>query len=164
MRKLLLFLITVSVIGISSCTRDDVEEISQAEKELLVEQMLIELNKSAKAGKYQKFVTVVSQKSATESLSEAEVEALFLEIVGEDAQIFVDLYFQLKAINMTGEEFKSIAEQFEYLRPNFGSKISKDSDSEECDVYVPSLICQFTKWLSFAGLDTTTETPGEGDQ
>ncbi len=158
MRKLLLFLIAVSVIGISSCTRDEVDEISQEEKTLLVKETLIELNKSVKSGEYQKFFTVLSKKSAVETLSEEEVEALFLQMLGENSQTFVNLYFQLKAINMTGEEFLKIAHQFEYLKPNYDGKLFKESVSSSC---WEALICAFFDWVSGSESDDKEEPKGD---
>ncbi|SHI58504.1 hypothetical protein [Aquimarina spongiae] len=159
MRKLLLFLIAVSVIGISSCTKDDVEEISQEEKILLVKQTLTELNKSVKSGKYQEFVTVLAKKSATETLSEEEIEDLFVQIFGDNSQAFINLYFQLKAINMTGEEFLKIADQFEYLRPNLNAKMLKDSGASGCEY----LWCALIDWVSGGGEREDKEDP-TGDE
>ena len=144
MRKLLLFLIAVSVIGISSCTKDEVNEISQEEKVLLVKQMVVELDKIVKAGKYQQFTFVLSQKTENENLSDEEVEALFLEIFGEKSHTFVNLYYQLKAINMTGEEFLSIANQFDFLILETKNVSGKSADY---DCSIGSVWCAILDWV-----------------
>ncbi len=144
MKKLLLFTILFSLIGITSCTKDEENlELSQKEKELLVKQTLIELNKSAvKTGNFQQFMKSLSQKTVTNNLSGSEVEALFLEFLGDQSQVFLDLYYQLEALNMTGEEFTRIANQYEHLKSDVGSKLQKGS--EGCGNSLP---CSILDWL-----------------
>ncbi|MEW7291541.1 hypothetical protein [Aquimarina sp. 2304DJ70-9] len=146
MKKLLLFTLIFSLIGITSCTKDEEHlEISQEEKELLVKQTIIEFNKSAiETGKFQQFMTSVPQKTA----SGQDVEALFQEFLGEQSQTFLDLYYQLEAINMTGEEFKSIADQYEYLRLDIGISLGKSS-SGSCNY--GELACAIKDWVTERG-------------
>ncbi|GAA4272141.1 hypothetical protein U6A24_11595 [Aquimarina gracilis] len=144
MKKLLLFTLIFSFIGITSCTRDEESlEISQGEKELLVKQTLIELNKSAvKTGKFEKFLKSLSQKTTEGNLSGSEVEILIQEFLGDQSQTFLDLYYQLEELNMTGEEFLRIADQYEYLKQGVSSKLQKTS--EGCG---NSLACAVWDWL-----------------
>ncbi|MBQ0732806.1 hypothetical protein [Aquimarina celericrescens] len=144
MKKLLLLTILFSLIGITSCTTDEENlEFSQEEKELLVKQALIELNKSAvKTGKFQQFMESLSQKTANDNLSSSDVETLFQEFLGDQSQTFLDLYYQLEAINMTGEEFTRIADQYEYLKSGVNSKHQKST--EGCGM---SLGCAILDWL-----------------
>lgn len=143
MKKLLLLFIA-TFVGLSSCSKDEIAEISQEEKELLVKKILIELNESVvKTGKFEQFEKSLFQKTATDNLNVSEIEALFVEFVGGQSKVFLDLYYQLEAMNMTGEEFKLIADQFEYLRLETGSNLQKIS-SESC---ISSLICGMIDWL-----------------
>ncbi len=148
MKKLLLFTLIFSFITITSCTRDeDVLEVSQEEKELLVKQTLIEFNKSAiKTGKLQQFLKSLSQKTANNNLSEPEVEALFQEFLGDQTQAFLDLYYQLEAMNMSGEEFGSIADQFEYLKLEMRNSLGKSASSRACES-TTGLAAGILKWL-----------------
>ncbi len=147
MKKLLLFTLIFSFVGITSCTKDEESiEISQEEKELIVKQTLIEFNKSAiKTGKLQKLMNSLTQKSSSENLSSSEVEILFQEFLGEQSQSFLDLYYQLEAMNMNGEEFANIADQFEYLKLEMRNSLDKSS-SRSCD-YSSGLLVGMLKWL-----------------
>lgn len=124
MKKLLLFTCLFSFFIIISCSRkEESTEVSLTEKEYLVEQALIEFNKSAiKTGKYDKFINSVAQKSSMEPLSEDELEVMVSDFLGDQTQIFLDVYYQLVALNISQEEFYSISHQFEYLR--FGTTSS----------------------------------------
>lgn len=141
MKKLLLFTLIFSFIGITSCTKDDNElEISQEEKELLVKQTIIEFNKSAiETGEFQKFMNSVPQKTANGQ----DVEALFREFLGEQSQAFIDLYYQLEAMNMTGEEFTRIAYRYEYLRLEWRTNLDKSSS----DCGNATLLCALLDFL-----------------
>lgn len=135
MRKLLLFLSIVAFVGLSSCSRDGVTEISQEEKELLVKQTLIEFNNSAVVtGKLQNYLNSVAElKSRTANTSREELEALLQKFLGDQTQAFLDLYYQLEALNMTKEEFLSIAYLFEDLRLQIMGNLGKASSDEDCD-------------------------------
>ncbi|WP_109436903.1 MULTISPECIES: hypothetical protein [Aquimarina] len=127
MRKLLLFTFIISFLTVGSCSRDEgSNEVSLTEKEYLVKQTIIEFNNSAvKTGKYHEFINSVAQKSASEPISPERLEAMIQEFLGDQARAFLDVYYQLKALNLTSEEFRSIASQFEYLRINFEVDPSK---------------------------------------
>lgn len=127
MKKLLLFTCVISLLIVTSCSRDtDSTEVSLAEKEYLVKQALIEFNKSAiKTGKYDSFINKASQKSAVEELSPAELEALLQDFLGDQTQAFLNVYYQLEALNLTSEEFHSIASNFVYLQI-YRVNLSKD--------------------------------------
>ncbi len=121
-------MIALMVIGVSSCTKDEVNEISQAEKELLVKQTLIEFNKSAvKTGKYEKFVNVMSLKNSSNELNEEEIEALVQEFLGSQTQMFLDLFYKLESLNLTDEEFFHIANQLESLFINVSTGEGKQA-------------------------------------
>lgn len=127
MRRLLLFTFILSFIAIGSCSKDDEDaKVSQEEKENLVKQTIIEFNNSAiKTGKYKEFVNSVNQKTATAPLSPVELEAMLQEFLGDQTQAFLDVYYQLEALNLTVEEFESIAYKFDYLIINI-AYLSKD--------------------------------------
>ncbi|WP_025664865.1 hypothetical protein [Aquimarina megaterium] len=129
MRKLLLFTCVISFLTVISCSRDEEStQVSLAEKEYLVKQTIIEFNNSAvKSGKYETFVNSVSEKSSTTPLNQAELEEMVQNFLGIQTQAFLDVYYQLVALNMTTEEFYNIADQFEYLRLNIKTKSSKNS-------------------------------------
>ncbi|WP_143273619.1 hypothetical protein [Aquimarina sp. MAR_2010_214] len=118
MRKLLLFTFILSFITVVSCSKDEEDtKVSQDEKEYLVKQTIIEFNNSAiKTGKYEAFIKDVSQKSATTPLNKAELKMLIQNFLGDQTQKFLDVYYQLEALELTSEEFYGIAHQFEYLR------------------------------------------------
>ncbi|MBG6129305.1 hypothetical protein IWQ47_000002 [Aquimarina sp. EL_43] len=130
MRKLLLFTCVISFLTVASCSRDvESTEVSLTEKENLVKQTIIEFNNSAiKTGKYNRLVSSVSQKSATGQLSEVELEELVQGFLASQNQAFLDVYYQLVTLNMTAEEFYSIAHQFEHLRLTTTNGLSKGSD------------------------------------
>ncbi|WP_271784011.1 hypothetical protein [Aquimarina algiphila] len=132
MRKLLLFTCIISFLTVGSCSRDEEPtEVSLTEKEYLVKQTIIEFNNSAiKTGKYKGFVNSVAQKSAVEELNSGELEVLLEEFLGEQTQAFLDVYYQLVALNITPEEFYNIASQFEYLRLNI--TLNRDKGSGGC--------------------------------
>ncbi len=157
MRKLLLFTFVISFLTITSCSRDEEAlEVSQAEKEYLVKQMIIEFNKSAvKTGDFQRFMKSISQKNSAGSSNELDVEALFQEFLGEQSQAFLDLYYQLEALNMTGEEFKSIADQFEYLRLEMINTNSGKSSDSGCGEN-STLVCAFLDWYRSGSNDEGT--------
>ncbi|GAA4277898.1 hypothetical protein GCM10022259_26220 [Aquimarina mytili] len=120
--------------------------MSQEEKELLVKQTIIEFNKSAiETGKFQQFMKSRYQKTATDTSSESVNQDLFEEFLGEQSQAFLDLYYQLEAMNMTGEEFRRIADQYEYLRIEIRNSLGKSS-SAGCDL--GSLWCAIEDWVS----------------
>ncbi len=127
MRRLLLFTFIFSFIAIASCTRDqESTKVSQEEKEYLVKQTIIEFNNSAiKTGKYKEFIGSISQKSAKEPLNSAELETMIQEFLGDQTQAFLDVYYQLVALNMTAEELENIAYTLEYL-----IVITNDSDKD----------------------------------
>ncbi|WP_074410132.1 hypothetical protein [Aquimarina megaterium] len=131
MRKLLLFTCIISFLTVISCSRDEeTTQVSLTEKEYLVKQTIIEFTNSAiKTGKYEAFIKNVSQKSATASLSQVELEAMIQEFLGDQTQAFLDVYYQLVALNMTAEEFESIAHQFEYLILNLVTNSGKEDSS-----------------------------------
>ncbi len=147
MRKLLLFAITFSLITITSCTRnEDIIDLSQEEKELLVKQTLIEFNKSAiKTGKLQKFVKSISQKTSVNNLSNSDVEIMFQEFLGDQTEVFLDLYYRLEAMDMTKEEFLDIANQFEYLKVEMRDNLVKNASYRACEG--SSLAAGIMKWL-----------------
>ncbi len=148
MKKLLLFTLIFSLIGITSCTKDeDHLEMSQEEKELLVKQTIIEFNKSAvETGDFYQFKESISQKYATDNSSEPDTEALFQEFLGKQSQAFLDLYYQLEALNMTGEEFTRIAHQYEYLKVEWRSNLGKrDYLYASCN---NSLSCALEEWFT----------------
>ncbi len=120
MRKLLLFTFVISLLGTVSCSKDEEHtEVSQEEKEYLVKQTLIEFNKSAvKTGKYREFINSVYQKSSLDQLTSTELEILLQDFLGDQTQQFLSVYYKLEALNLSSEEFLSIADQFEYLRIN----------------------------------------------
>ncbi len=135
MKKLLLFTLFFSLIAITSCTKnEDTPELSQEEKELLVKHTLIEFNKSAiKTGKLHKFSMKLSQKTASGDLSNEELEALIQDFLGDQTQAFLDLYYQLLALNLTDNEFYEIAYQYEDLRLSFLENISGNKSNDHCN-------------------------------
>ncbi|MBQ4821802.1 hypothetical protein [Aquimarina sp. MMG016] len=144
MKKLLLLLSIITFVGLSSCSKDEDVGISQEEKEFLVKKTLIELNKSViKTGKFEQFQKSLLQKTATDNLNGSDIEALFLEFLGDQSQTFLDLYYQLEAMNMTGEEFTRIADQYEYLILGVGSNLQKRSS----DCSISSLACSIWDWF-----------------
>ncbi len=147
MKKLLLFTLIFTFIGISSCTKDEEHlDISQEEKELLVKQTIIEFNKSAiETGKFQKFMTSISQKTS----GDQDVEALFREFLGEQSQAFLDLYYQLEAMNMTGEEFTQIAHKYDYLRLDTRINFGKSSNSCGNSGNNGSLLCAILDFIDY---------------
>ncbi|WP_024771187.1 hypothetical protein [Aquimarina macrocephali] len=134
MRKLLLFTCVISFLIVVSCSRDEEStQVSLTEKEYLVKQTIIEFNNSAiKTGKYEAFIKDISQKSATAPLNPIELEAMVQEFLGDQTQAFLDVYYQLVTLNMTVEEFYSIANQFEYLRINIKTNFDKNGNSDCC--------------------------------
>ncbi|WP_271766402.1 hypothetical protein [Aquimarina algiphila] len=120
MRKLLLFICVISFLTVGSCSKEEESsEVSLTEKEYLVKQTIIEFKKSAiKTGKLNVFIRSISinQKSVEEPLSETELETMVQSFLGDQTQAFLDLYYQLIELNITGDEFRSISYQFEYLR------------------------------------------------
>ncbi len=159
MRKFLLFTLVISFLGTVSCSKDEEHtEVSQEEKEYLVKQTLIEFNKSAvKTGKYKEYINSLRQKSTEEQLSEAEKEALLQEFLGDQTNVFLDLYYQLEALNLTPQEFYDIADQFEYLRLNILVNVSKNPG--DCGTS-SSLYGTFLDWISGCPLpdDANDET------
>ncbi|WP_106794837.1 hypothetical protein [Aquimarina sp. Aq78] len=131
MRKLLLFTCVISFLTVISCSRDEEStQVSLTEKEYLVKQTIIEFNNSAvKTGKYEAFIKDVSQKSVTTPLNSVELEAMVQGFLGDQTQAFLDVYYQLVALNITPEEFHVIASQFEYLRLNV---ITSSNKSDGC--------------------------------
>ncbi|EZH74025.1 hypothetical protein ATO12_14205 [Aquimarina atlantica] len=129
MRKLLLFTFVISFLTVISCSQDEeTTQVSLAEKEYLVKQTIIEFNNSAvKTGKYEAFIKDVSQKSVTAPLSQTELETMVQGFLGDQTQAFLDVYYQLVVLNLTPEEFYSIAYQFEYLRLNVKMRSNKNS-------------------------------------
>ncbi len=123
MKKLLLFTLVFFFIAITSCTRDEeIPEVSQEEKEHLVEKVLVEFNKSAiKTGKYQEFINSAVQKTTSSSFNRSELEVMVENFFGDQTQSFLDAYDRLEALNLTSEEFHQIAHRFEYLRIYVGS-------------------------------------------
>ncbi len=148
MRKLLLFLSIIAFVGLSSCSKDEVTEISQEEKELLVKQMIIEFNNSAVVtGKLQNYFDSVAElKSQENGTSEDELEALLQKFLGDQTQAFLDLYYQLEDMNMTGEEFLSIAHLFNDLRLQITANLGKSSETE-CNG--TSLLNTFLDWIRY---------------
>ncbi|MCK8520814.1 hypothetical protein M0D21_04520 [Aquimarina sp. D1M17] len=141
MRKLLLFLSIVAFVGLSSCSKDEVTEISQEEKELLVKQTLIEFNNSAvKTGKLQSFAKIWTSKSAT--ASEAELEEILQNFLGDQTQVFLDLFYELEALNLSSEEFHSIANKYDYLRSHI--RLNKNENGV-CGVQ--GAVGDFLDWL-----------------
>ncbi|MDY8137230.1 hypothetical protein [Aquimarina sp. 2201CG5-10] len=136
MKKLLLFTFWISLLFITSCSKDDrSEEILSAQKEYLVKQTIIEFNKSAiKTGKYETFINSFSEKSASGELSQTEIELLIQEFLGNQTEEFLNVYYQLEALNLTAEEFYSIADQFEDLRIYLIGLSSNRSQRGCCDV------------------------------
>ncbi|TSE06217.1 hypothetical protein [Aquimarina algiphila] len=148
MRKLLLFIFVTSLFVVESCSKhEEYTEVSLTEKEYLVEQTLIEFNNSAiKTGKYDRLINSISQKSTTESLSQAELEVMLQEFLGEQTQAFLSVYYQLEALGITAEEFYSIAHQFEYLRLDISSNGEKKSGN--CSGGPASLLSAIINWFS----------------
>ncbi|WP_282080249.1 hypothetical protein [Aquimarina algiphila] len=150
MRKLLLFIFVTSLFVVGSCSKDKDEEsieVSPADKKYLVKQTLIEFNNSAvKTGKYEVFISSVAQKSALGQLSPAELEELWQEFLGDQTQAFLDVYYQLVALNITPEEFISIANQFEYLRSDILRGLGKNSKSP-CGISDAELFRVLISWV-----------------
>ncbi|WP_109300214.1 hypothetical protein [Aquimarina sp. AU474] len=127
MKKLLLFISAIALLGISSCSKNDVNEISQAEKENLVKHAIIEFNKSAiKTGKYQVLISEIAQKSVTGDLD--DLEELLQEFLGDQTQSFLNVYYKILELNLTEDEFFAIANQFEYLRIDTTGASKEDTD------------------------------------
>jgi len=129
MRKFLLLTMIGTLLTITSCSKEEsVEEISQEEKEQLVKETLIEFNKSAvKNGKFQVFKNTFRQKTADDQFTQEELETMVQEFLGDQTQDFLDLYYQLEALNITSEEFRSIADQYEELRLEIIENLNKRS-------------------------------------
>ncbi|WP_108808674.1 hypothetical protein [Aquimarina spinulae] len=149
MRKLLLFTCVISFLTVASCSREEEStQVSVTEKEYLVKQTIIEFNNSAiKTGKYEAFIGDVSQKSTTTPLSQAELEVMLQEFLGDQTQAFLEVYHQLEALNITDKEFYSIASQFEYLRLDIIKNLSK-SASEFCGANTGTLLRILISWVN----------------
>ena len=155
MRKLLLFLMAIAVIGVSSCTKDAVDEISQEEKEFIVKNTLIEFSKSAiKSGKYTALVNKASLKTENDYLPPEELEKLVEEFLGEQTKTFLNFYYMLVELNLSTEEFLAIAEQFEYLRPSLYGNFGKN-DSDCCNLVNVSGLGPIITWFCKCGDDDT---------
>ncbi|WP_438422891.1 hypothetical protein [Aquimarina macrocephali] len=131
MRKLLLFIYIISFITTFSCSKDErAYETLQEDKELIVKQTLVEFNKSAiRTGRLQKFTKSLYQKSLNTGINDQELELVIKKFMGDQTQAFLDLYHQLNALNVTPEEFYSIAHQFGYLRLD-----TKELDKSSSDI------------------------------
>ncbi len=118
MKKLLFIASIIFLLIFSSCSQSEYSiENSISEKEYLVEQTLIEFNKSAiKTGAYSNLVASVSDKSSTGQLSQFEVDDMIQDFLSIQTQEFLDVYYKLEALNLTEEEFFSIANQFKGLK------------------------------------------------
>ncbi len=127
MKKLLLFTCMISFIAIASCSREEEStEVSFTEKEDLVKKSLIEFNKSVvQTSGYNNFISSISQKSNNKQLTQDELEILIKDFLVFQNQNFTELYYKIIALDITPEEFRSIAHQFEYLKLKTISSINK---------------------------------------
>ena len=128
MKKQLLFLILIGSLIFQSCSKND--EIDQDAKEIIVRKTLIEFNKSAiKSGKYLDFVQKVNYKSSQQELTDEEIKTLIDEFLGEQTNDFIKVYNELVKLNLSTEEFYTIASQYKEV---FDSNLKNQSQSACC--------------------------------
>ncbi len=152
MRTLLLFISVVSLLTLSSCSNDEaLQEITQAEKEQLVKQTIVEFNKSAvKTGNYEVFIRDLTKRTKTTELSQSELEILLQDFLSQQSVEFKNLYYQLESLNLTATEFYGIADQFEYLRTDILKSLKSSSEtSVGCEtIGAGSFLTIFINWVT----------------
>ncbi|RZS93471.1 hypothetical protein [Aquimarina brevivitae] len=135
--KKLLPLILICLLFSYSCS-DQIDEIDQNDKELLVKEVVIEFNKSAvKTGKYKAFIEEYAQKSAKKQLSDDEIRVLVGEFLGDQTESFLIVYHELLKLDLTPEEFYAIASQFRDMfngvkNPNGTNSSSNSNSNSSC--------------------------------
>ncbi len=109
MKTKLLYIACALLIFFTSCSvENDPAELSQSEKELLVQKLFDSFSKSAEnSPSYVKFIQTIRSKSSSEWTAE-EMQEIEEEFLSKQSAEFLELYYSVISLNLSNEEMITI--------------------------------------------------------